>query len=243
MTQIKSIADNLIQSAKSELNSDNIRFVKAYNNHTAEKPVSGILAVFEIRSVEQNVGESDENSKLNARLFAGQNVTGDELCAAALGLAESLKTVDENGCIKKLTVSEAAYDKNVGALYRDVKLTVSDYGESDNVEAVKVYIGSQLLSGITSVKTEQKQSGVELYEFHSGEPYAVINKRTVYEITLGITSSDFSAPENGFTLTIESGSNSESYTGCNISKKTVTTDNKGQIVNTLMITSNRKVTA
>ncbi len=233
MTEIKQIADNLIQSVKRELQDNRIRFIKAYNNKTAEKPVSGLLAVVGIESVNKS-GGFEEASKLKIRLMGDRNITDDELCCAALTLAEALESVDEYGYIESISVGEPSYDKNVSALYRDIKLSISDY--SNNSEA-DLLINSERIGGVKGIKVEEKSSCIKLCEFHNSVPYAVLNDKTDYEITLNLADR-FSEPDGAFVLTF----GDESYIGCTVSQKTVSI-NKGQIVYTVKIKSNRKVTA
>lgn len=234
MTDIKQIVDNLILSVKQELQDNSIRFIKAYNNKTAEKPVSGLLAVVGIESINKTGGFVDF-SELSIRLMGGQSITDEELCSAALMLAEALESVDEYGYIESISVTKPSYDKNTTALYRDIKLAVSAFSENNYAD---IYINSESIGGVKGIKVEEKTTAIKLCEFHNSVPYAVLNDKTDYEITLELADR-FTEPEGAFTLTF----GSESYADCIVSQKSVAINKKGQIVYTVRIKSNRKVTA
>lgn len=233
MTEVESIITAIIRDVKQNEIFNNIGFINAYNNRTAEKPVEGYLAVVEMAGF-------DERIKLNVRLIGGNDVSGSQLGYTAVELAAALKDSAENA--DSVTLSETGYDKNISAFYRDIKLLLStDDGEIDDGDTVTVYIGSDTLGDVISFKCEEKTEETGLYEFNRGAPYAVINSKHYYEITLEVKSLSLLSFENGFTLRVESGSGVLSFSNCMINKVLTSVNAKGQIIYTVKIISESRV--
>ena len=233
MNEIESIVTEIIQGVKQSGNFPDIRFINAYNNQPAEKPVEGYLAVVEMAGF-------DERIKLNVRLIGGSDVSGSQLGYTAVELAAALKNSAEN--VESVSLSETKYDKSITAFYRDINLLIStDDGEIDDGDSMTVYIGSDTLGDVTSFKCEEKTEETGLYEFHRGAPYAVINSRHYYDITLEVKSLSLLSFENGFTLRIENGDSVLSFLSCVIGKVLTSVNAKGQIVYTVKIISESKV--
>lgn len=233
MNEIESIVTEIIQGVKQSGKFRDIRFINAYNNQPAEKPVEGYLAVVEMAGF-------DERIKLNVRLIGGNDVSGSQLGYTAVELAAALKNSAENA--ESVSLSETKYDKNITAFYRDINLLISlNDGEIDDGDSVTVYIGSDILGDVTSFKCEEKTEETGLYEYHRGAPYAVINSRHYYDITLEVKSLSLLSFENGFTLRIENGDGVLSFLSCVIGKVLTSVNAKGQIVYTVKIISESKV--
>lgn len=233
MNEIESIVTEIIQGVKQSGKFRDIRFINAYNNQPAEKPVEGYLAVVEMAGF-------DERIKLNVRLIGGNDVSGSQLGYTAVELAAALKNSAENA--ESVSLSETKYDKNITAFYRDINLLISlNDGEIDDGDNVTVYIGSDALGDVTTFKWEEKTEEIGLYEYHRGAPYAVINSRHYYDITLEVKSLSLLSFENGFTLRIENGDSVLSFLNCVIGKVLTSVNAKGQIVYTVKIISKSKV--
>ncbi len=231
MTEIESIITAIIRDVKQNEIFNDIRFINAYNNRSAEKPVEGYLAVVEMAGF-------DEKIKLNVRLIGGSDVSGSQLGYTAVELAAALKESAENA--ESVSLSETKYDKNITAFYRDINLLLNGAGSGDG-DSVTVYIGSDVLGDVTAFKWEEKTEETGLYEFHRGAPYAVINSRHYYDITLEVKSISLLNFENGFTLKIENSDSELSFLNCVVSKVLTSVNAKGQIVYTVKIISESKV--
>lgn len=232
MTEIESIITAIIRDVKQNEIFNNIKFINAYNNQPAEKPVEGYLAVVEMAGF-------DEKIKLNLRLIGGSDVSGSQLGYTAVELAAALKESAENA--ESVSLSETKYDKNITAFYRDIRLLlVPDNGEIDG-DGISVYIGSDILSDIVTFKCDEKNEETGLYEFQRGAPYAVINSKHYYEITLEVKSLSLLSFENGFTLRVESDGSVLSFLNCMINKVLTSVNKKGQIIYTVKIISESRV--
>lgn len=236
MTELEGIIIGLIRSVKQNNDFSDIRFINAYNSQPAEKPVEGYLAVVEI-------AEIDEDINLQIRLIGGSDVSGSQLGYTALELAAALKTADSDMYIKSVRLSETKYDKNITAFYRDIKLGLSLDTEISEENGIILHMGSELINGVTAFRWEEKSESVSLYEFNRSEPYAVINSKTAFEITLEMKSASFIGFENGFTITLQDDSGTISFLNCAVNKVSVSVNTSGQVVYTAKIISNRKVTA
>ena len=237
MTELERIITELIRSVKQNPSFENIRFINAYNSQIAEKPVEGILAVVEMAGF-------DSVLKLNIRLIGGSNITGSQLGYTAVEIAAALREADTEKFIDSVNLSETKYDKSITAFYRDIKLSMSPaVGGFDDERITAISVNSEAVSGVTAVRWEEKTEGVSLYEFNRGEPYAVINGKSFYEITVKMKTSAFMGFENGFTLNAGNGGHSVTFLNCVINRISTEADTNGQIVYTLKVISTEKVTA
>lgn len=231
MTELESIIKGLIRSVKPDFS--DIRFVNAYNTKPAEKPAQGYLALVEIKEVESRVN-------LNIRLMGGSEISGSQLGYTAVELAAVLKSNDADGSIYNVNLSETRYDKDTLSFYRDISMSLSvDSGLSSDY---RLYIGSELFKGVITLKQEESRGAVSLYEFNRGEPYAVISGNSVYVITIEALDLPTGCSVSGFSLTVESGSQSFCYTNCVVKNILTAVNTNGQVVYTLKIISNRRTT-
>ena len=237
MTALENFIRGLICSVKRNPSFEGIRFIDAYNLQTAEKPVEGITALVEMAGF-------DDGIKLNIRLIGGNDISGRQLGYTAVELAAALKEADNERCIDTVLLSETKYDKNITSFYRDIKLSLlSDAGGCDSFRRVSLSLNGQALGGVNAFKWEEKAEGVSLYEFHRGNPYAVINSKGGYEVTIELKSLPSVSLENGFVLKAVYESDTMSFINCVINKISTSVNAKGQIVYTIKIISTEKVTA
>lgn len=236
MTELETFINELIRSVKQNSGFEDIRFINAYNTNTAEKPVEGYLAVVEMAGI-------DDNVTLIIRLIGGDDIAGVQLGYTALELAAALKQADTNEKIDRITLSETKYYKSITAFYRDIKIVTTSGSDilGDNA-GIAVYLNSDLLQGVLSIKYEELTSGVSLYEFNRGEPYAVINNQKYYEITMDIKTVPPQAFDSGFTLSIQNGTKTITFSDCLVKKLIATVNTRGQLVYTVKIKSDRSVT-
>ena len=229
MTELENFVEKFVRTAKQNDSLKNIRFVNAYNPRAAEKPVVGFIAAVEIAGINDDI-------KFNTRLIGGSDVSGSQLGYTAVELAAAYKEADADSCVDSIVLSETKYDKSIAAFYRDIKLSLSlrAAGLDDN----RIDINGESVSGITSIKWSEILDGVSLYEFNRGEPYALINSKRYYEITVEARSVSLLSVDNGFTLR----SGSVSFLNCRFSKISTSLNTKGQIVYKTVIISDRKVT-
>ena len=234
MTVIESIITNIIHSVKQSEAFQDIRFINAYNSQPAEKPVEGFLAVVEMAGF-------DEKVRLNVRLIGGNDVSGSQLGYTAVELAAALKESSDNA--DSVVLSETKYDKNITAFYRDIKLTLSlDSGSSDDSDVINICIDSVALTDVKTFKWEEKAEELSLYEFNRSEPYAVLSRKHYYDITLEVRSLSLLSFESGFSLRIETDDSSLEFLNCVINKVLTSVDVKGQILYSIKIISESKVT-
>ena len=237
MTELESVIDKLVRSVKQKGTFENIRFINAYNLQPAEKPVEGFLAVLE-------TGEIGDVIKLNTRLIGGSDISGSQLGYTAVELAAALKEADTDTYIDSIVLSETKYDKNITAFYRDIKLSLLlGAGGFKHDSYTSILINSEPVSGITAFKWEEIIDGVSLYEFNRGEPYANINSKKYYEITVETKEVSLLNFENGFTLATGKGEKAISFFDCMINKISTSLNTKGQIIYKVTIISDKKVTA
>ena len=237
MTGLERIITELMRSVKQNPSFEDIRFINAYNSQIAEKPVEGMLAVVEMAGF-------DSVLKLNIRLIGGSGITGSQLGYTAIEIAAALREADTEKYIDSVYLSETKYDKSIIAFYRDIKLSLSPaVGGFGDERAIALSINSEAVSGVKAVRWEEKTEGVSLYEFNRGEPYAVINGKSYYEITVAMKTLSFTGFENGFTLSAENGGYAVAFLNCVINRISTAADTNGQIVYTLKILSTEKVTA
>ncbi|MCR5652879.1 MAG: hypothetical protein K6F88_03670 [Ruminococcus sp.] len=237
MTELERIITALVRTVKQNPSFEDIRFINAYNSKTAEKPAEGIAAFVEMAGF-------DSKFRLNIRLVGGSEINGHQLGYTAVELAAALKEADTEKHIDGITLSETKYDKSTTAFYRDIRLSLlSDIGGFDVNNSVILSIGSNQLSGVTAFKCEEKTEGVSLYEFNRGEPYAVINSKSHYEITIEIKSLSLISFESGFVLRVVNEGDEISFLNCVINRISTSVNTKGQIVYMVRILSTEKVTA
>ena len=101
-----------------------------------------------------------------------------------------------------------------------------------------VYKDSQLLRGVVGFEASELMRSVKLYEYHSAEPYASVNSRKVYELKLEVYSDSFCEADEGFELTVLSGEQAVTYSGCNV--VSVITKKEGQLINIVKISAEKR---
>ena len=148
MTVINTTVDNLIRSIKNTGSVDDIKFVKAYRNSAAQKPLGGLCAVVNLRSIEPRKsflsslapnGLKGEvlSATLNLRLYSAG--AGDELTGAALRLGDAVRTADSSGLVSGIKISPISFDSESCEVYRDVNaqlgfLLCEDGDEANDTE-------------------------------------------------------------------------------------------------------------
>ena len=237
MNALENFIRELICSVKQNPSFEEIRFIDSYGLQPAAKPAQGITAVVEMAGFDSDI-------KLNIRLIGGNNISGSQLGYTAVELAAALKEADTLEYINGVLLSETKYDKKATSFYRDIKLSVvSDAGGLDSFRRVSLSLNGQTLGGVTAFMWQENRDSVSLYEFHRGEPYAVINSKMCYEVVIELNFLPNISTNKGFVLKAEYESDTISFKNCVINKISSSVNAKGQIVYTLKIISNEKVTA
>lgn len=233
MTELESIITGLIHEAKQNTAFGDIRFINAYNPKPAEKPVEGYIAVVEMAGIDSDI-------KLNIRLIGGNEISGAQLGYTAVELAAAIKEADTDNKIGSVYLSETKYDKSITAFYRDIKISINSVAAGfDSESCVELYVNSELLSGVSSFKWEENSEAVSLYEFNRGEPYAIINSKSCYDITIEAESLPVLSSDNSFSLSY----GNIVFSNCVISRISASVNTKGRLVYKIKIISDKKVTA
>ena len=101
-----------------------------------------------------------------------------------------------------------------------------------------MYKDAQPLSGVFGFEAAELMRSVKLYEYHNAEPYACVNCEKNYELLLKVYSDSFCEAESGFELTLVSGTQTITYSGCNV--VSVNVKKEGQLINTVKITAEKR---
>lgn len=138
MTEIEQIVHKLITAVKLTPELSQVRFVKEYNNIDVETPVSSYLAIVSIDSMtrEKNflgntVHDGLKGDKYSATIkvsiYAPDYENGSSLTGISGVFCESIKNVDEENVIEKITFEPIAFDSNINAMYRSCKVYIGFY--------------------------------------------------------------------------------------------------------------------
>lgn len=237
MTELESIITELIKAVKQNEAFSDIRFVNAYNKKPAEKPVTGCIAVVEMAGINNGV-------KLNVRLIGGSDISGAQLGYTAVELAAAINEADIDKVIDSVYLSETGYDNKISAFYRDIKLSLNPVAAGlEDEESVELYLNGELLRGVSAFKWEEKSEAVSLYEFNRGEPYAIINSKSYYDIVIEADTLSVLNFDNGFSLSVEVGGVATQFMNCVINRISAVVNTNGKIVYKITIKSDKKVTA
>ena len=136
MTEIISVMDNLIRRVKRLADFSDIRFIKAYSNHSARRAPSGKTVFVELVSIERRReffgGMFKSRAKaflgvagFNLRLSCGMSGSGEDLGLTALRLVEKLRDEDCERYIEDYSIGKIHYDRDLGTIYRNIHLKLA----------------------------------------------------------------------------------------------------------------------
>ena len=136
MTEIISVMDNLIRRVKRSADFSELKFIKAYSNHSVQRAPGGKTVFVEVMSVERRReffgGMFKSRTKafsgvagFNLRLSCGISGSGEELGLIALRLVEKLRDEDAERYIEDFSIGKLHYDRDLGTIYRNIHLKLA----------------------------------------------------------------------------------------------------------------------
>ncbi len=83
---------------------------------------------------------------------------------------------------------------------------------------IELYIGDEQLYGVTELSAKERYESYPIREYLSGEPFATVNGKTVFEIRMTVLSLFRYAvlEESGFDLKVVDGATVYCYEGCTV---------------------------
>lgn len=135
MNQIENQIDQIIFALKSIDALDSVRFIREYGSHTAEVPISGMLAVVSVLDMTHSkdyiggylssaLKGEQYSAKAEIRVYAPATENGNGLSEIVSEILLGLKKVDSQKIIQNLNASSIEFDTDMNAIFRTISFEI-----------------------------------------------------------------------------------------------------------------------